>query len=173
MKTKLVLLFVIILGTAPFVAFAAYSVANEGTWPESWPKELESLRKQAQTYVGSLLPQPHYLIPFTAQQDFEAAGPYFLRVKSKGAPIIPLRGPKTTFMQIKPAGVIIHAPAAGQNKNPATPEAPIPGVKNVRERWMYTTYIELVVDGQVVDLNRIPLPPDSPIIDQRFEQADK
>lgn len=33
---------------------------------------------------------------------------------------------------------------------------------------MMTTYIELVVDGLVVDLNRIQLPPDTPIIDERF-----
>lgn len=29
--------------------------------------------------------------------------------------------------------------------------------------------IELVVDGDIVDLNRIPLPPDTPIIDKRFK----
>jgi hypothetical protein len=29
--------------------------------------------------------------------------------------------------------------------------------------------IELIVDGDIVDLNRIPLPPDTPIIDKRFK----
>ena len=29
-----------------------YTVADEGQWPESWPKELEGLRKQAKTYDG-------------------------------------------------------------------------------------------------------------------------
>jgi hypothetical protein len=33
---------------------------------------------------------------------------------------------------------------------------------------MNTTFIELVVDGNVVDLNRIALPADTPIIDERF-----
>jgi hypothetical protein len=33
---------------------------------------------------------------------------------------------------------------------------------------MWTSYIELVVDGRIVDLNRIPLPVDTPIIDERF-----
>ena len=28
--------------------------------------------------------------------------------------------------------------------------------------------IELIVDGDIVDLNRIPLPTDTPIIDKRF-----
>jgi hypothetical protein len=41
----------------------------------------------------------------------------------------------------------------------------------VRERWMYTSYIELVVDGDIVDLNRIPLPADTPIIDKRFMEG--
>ena len=54
------------------------------------------------------------------------------------------------------------------------PEAPLPGpgwegTTKVRGRWMWTTFVELVVDGDVVDLNRIPLPADTPIIDKRFE----
>jgi hypothetical protein len=32
------------------------------------------------------------------------------------------------------------------------------------------TEIELVVDGRIIDLNRIPLPPDTPIIDRRFQE---
>jgi len=32
------------------------------------------------------------------------------------------------------------------------------------------TEIELVVDGTIIDLNRIPLPPDTPIIDRRFQE---
>ena len=47
----------------------------------------------------------------------------------------------------------------------------IRGQSNLRVTWMYTTYIELVVDGEIVDLNRIPLPPDTPIIDERFKDA--
>ena len=34
-----------------------------------------------------------------------------------------------------------------------------------------TTYLELVVDGDIVDLNRIPLPADTPINDERFKDA--
>ena len=105
---------------------------------------------------------------FTQREEFESAWPHLLKVKSKGAPIILVRGPKTDFMEVKPAGVLIHSPPAGQRDNPATPEAPIPAQTNVRVRWMNTTYIELVVDGNIVDLNRIPLPADTPIIDERF-----
>ncbi len=36
---------------------------------------------------------------------------------------------------------------------------------------MNTTCIELVVGGKIVDLNRIPLPADTPIIDERFERG--
>jgi hypothetical protein len=36
---------------------------------------------------------------------------------------------------------------------------------------MYTTFIELVVNGEIVDLNRIPLPTDTPIIDERFKDG--
>jgi hypothetical protein len=34
-----------------------------------------------------------------------------------------------------------------------------------------TPYLELVVDGDLVDLNRIPLPADTPIIDERFKDG--
>ena len=33
--------------------------------------------------------------------------------------------------------------------------------------------IELSVDGDIVDLNRIPLPADTPIIDKRFEEVNE
>ena len=147
------------------VAYGLYEVANEGTWPASWPKELEPLRSQAQTHVGPL-GQQSYLIPFTKRDQFEAAWSHLVKVKSKGAPIILVRAPKTDFMSIKPAGVIIHSPAEG----PRQPQEPLPGdwVKDVRDRWVLTTYIELVVDGNIVDMNRIPLPTDTPIIDERF-----
>jgi hypothetical protein len=35
------------------------------------------------------------------------------------------------------------------------------------------TEIELVVDGNIVDLNRIPLPADTSIIDKRFEDGNE
>ena len=153
--------------------YALYGVTDKGTWPQSWPKELEPLRKQSRTLVGPTVDQSHYLIPFSKRDEFEAAWPHFLKVKSKGAPIFLVRGPRTDFFAVKPAGVVIRSPPPGQNNNPATPEAPIPGVVEPRMRWMNTTYIELAVDGDIVDLNRIPLPPDTPIIDERFGDGEK
>ncbi len=148
-------------------ALAAYSVADRGLWPKSWPRELEPLREQARSMEGPTAIQWHYLIPFTKREDFEAAWPHLLKVKSKGAPVILVRGPKTDFFEIKPAGVIIRSPPAANTQ----PELPIPGVTDARGRWMNTTFIELVVDGNIVDLNRLPLPDDTPIIDERFTGA--
>jgi hypothetical protein len=151
--------------------YSDYAVSDKGTWPKSWPEELEPLRKQARTFEGPEVLFLHYLIPFTKREDFESAWPHLLKVKTKGAPIILVRGPKTDFFEVKPAGVLIHSPPAQTDKR-ANPEEPINST-NVRERWMWTTYIELVVDGDIVDLNRIPLPADTPIIDERFKDGQK
>lgn len=151
-------------------ACAAYSVSLTGGWPKSWPKELEPLRKQSMTFVGPTVPALHYGIPFSKRGDFESAWPHILKVKSKGAPIILVRGPNFFLKEGSKAGVVVHSPPAGQNEKPATSEAPIPAVTEWRWRWMNTTHIELVVDGEIVDLNRIPLPTDTPIVDRRFDQ---
>jgi hypothetical protein len=152
-------------------AYALYSVSDKGQWPNSWPKELELLRKQSRTLVGPWAAHRHYAIPFTKREKFESAWPHILKVKSKGAAVLLVRGPNFFLGEHVKAGVVVHCPPLGQANNPATPEAPIPGVTNLRERWLYTTYIELVVDGEIVNLNRIPLPADTPIIDERFKDG--
>lgn len=148
---------------------ADYGVSDAGTWPESWPKELEPLRKQSRTLEGPLILYRFFHIPFTKRDQFEAAWPHLLKVKSKGAPIILVRAPKTDFFAIEPAGVLIHAPPADTTE----PEEPFPGDGEARSRWIRTTYIELVVDGDIVDLNRIALPADTPIVDERFRVEQK
>jgi hypothetical protein len=152
MKTTIPWIAAIAICAICSTVFAVYGVADKGTWPESWPKELEPLRKEARTYTGPMVAQPHYVIPFTKREDFESAWPHILKVKSKPAPVILLRGP-TTFFECK-AGVIIHCPPPQNGK--AMPEEPLPGEGS--GRWMYTTYIELVVDGDIVDLSRLELP---------------
>src|SRR5258708_25404376 len=109
-------------GVLVAVAFAAvcsvyadYSVWDKGTWPESWTTELEPLRKQSRTFEGPI-DQLRYLIPFTKREDFESAWPHLLKVKSKGAPIILVRGPRTDFFEVKPAGVLIQSPPAQTDK---------------------------------------------------------
>lgn len=170
MKRTIPLLAALILCVASS-AYALYSVANEGLWPKTWPQELEPLRKQSRTLVGPRV-ERHYAISFTKREEFEAAWPHLLQAKTKGAPIMLVRG-KNFFLGQQEAGVVIHSPPERQNENHNTPEAPIPGDHNPRSKWMYTTYIELVVDGQIVDLNRIALPVDTPIVDERFKETSK
>lgn len=140
------------------------TVSNVGEWPKEWPVELEPLREHSQTRVVARAATREYLIPFTNRQDFEAAWPHLLKVKTKNAPIFLIRPPKAGVLAGKPASVYIHAPPANTSK----PESPVDS-ENIIERWMWTTYIYLVVDGDVVDLNRVPIPPDTPIVDERFK----
>ena len=130
-------------------AYALYLVSDRGDWPKSWPAELEPLRKQARTLEGPLAPDRHYAIRFTKRDEFESAWPHILDVKSKVAPLRLVRGPNYFLGENREAGVVIHCPARGQAEETAT--------------------LELVVDGEIVDLHRIPLPADTPIIDERFK----
>jgi len=144
------------------VAYADYSVEDKGSWPESWPKELEPLRGQARTLEGPLQPLLHYAIPFTKREEFESAWPHLLKVRSPGAPIVLRRAPSFWLGAEGNAGVCVHTPPTG--------EKPL-SAKDAGGSWEKTIYIELIVDGDIVDLNRIPLPPDTPIIDERFKDA--
>ena len=152
--------------------YALWSVSDKGTWPPSWPEELEPLRKQSRSLTGGLVNLTRYEISFTKRKNFESAWPHILKVKSKGAPVILVRAPDTTLGARINAGVRIHCPPAQTDKR-TNPETPISGQLDVRTKWMYTTFIEVVVDGATVDLNRIPLPADTPIIDERFADKDK
>ena len=149
-------------------AYALYTVEERGAWPKTWPKELDSVRKQARTLMGPFELFRLYEIPFTNREEFEAAWPHFLKVKTQGAPIILVRAPKEGFFSVKPAGIFIHSPPADTTM-PDTPR----NTTVIHDRWLYCTYFELVVDGEIVDLNRIPLPADTPIIDERFKDAAK
>ena len=149
--------------------YANYVVDDKGTWPKSWPEELEPLRKQSRTLQGSLLNLVFYEIPFTKREDFESAWPHILKIKSQGAPLILLRGSDTRIGRIS-AGVCIQCPPP-QTGNRVTPSAPDDTTK-ARELPVWApTVIELVVDGDIVDLNRIPLPADTPIVDERFKDG--
>jgi hypothetical protein len=106
----------------------------------------------------------YYEIPFTKREEFEAAWPHLLKVRTKGAPIFLLRSPNQWMGATIAAGVRVHSPPSDTRE----PEAPLPGKHPDRETWQWTNYIELVVDGQIVDLNRIALPADTPIVDERF-----
>jgi len=167
MNRRTAFLAAIALCTAAGSVYALYEVYDHVAWPKSWPAELEPIRKQARTLVGPEVAFRHYQIPFTKREEFEAAWPHFLKVKSKGAPIILVRGPKTDFFDIKPAGLLIHSPPTDEKGT--DPVEQISGQDNPRITWMNATFFELVVDGEIVDLNRIALPKDTPIIDERFK----
>jgi hypothetical protein len=181
-------------------ALALYLVIEQGTWPKSWPKQLDKLRDQSRTLEGPEAPYLHFAIRFTDRGQFEAAWPHILKVKTKGAPIILVRGENFFLGKDSKSGVVVHSPPADGTDKPAAGEGPvageppaagepsikgappvagegsikgegpIEGVRDPRMRWMNTTYIELVVDGQIIDLNRIPLPKGTPIIDERFSK---
>lgn len=147
-KTALVLVAVALFAVGP--VHALYLVWEKGNWPESWPKELEPLRKQSRTLVGPRVEYRNYAIPFTKREAFESAWPHLLKVNSKGAAVRLTRAPNFFLGEHVKAGVIVHGPPLGQTG---------------------TTSVELVVDGEIVDLNRIPLPADTPIHDQRFRDG--
>ena len=160
-RARAVLAAIVLFSPCPL--YADYTVEDRGSWPESWPKELQGLRQQSRTFEGPLTPLLHYAIPFTKRAAFEAAWPHLLKVKSQGAPVVLKRGPSFWLNNASNAGVCIHTPPKGK--------APIADGKKANGNWEQTIYIELVVDGEIVDLNRIPLPPDTPIIDKRFEDG--
>lgn len=169
MKTKIAV-FAAIVCCAVDPAYALYKVEDRGAWPTTWPEELEPLRKQARTFVGPTVLLRRYLIPFTKREEFEAAWPHFLAVKTKGAPIVLVRGPKTDFFPVSPAGILIHAPPLDAETKPDD-EVPLEDAKKADGEWRTrATYLVLVVDGEIVDLNRLRLPPDTLIIDERFKK---
>ena len=152
-------------------AYALYTVNPTGAWPKSWPAELEPLRKQARTLEGPERLDLHYAIRFTKREEFEAAWPHILKVKRKGAPLFLKCGPNFFLGGENKAGVVVHCPPRSEADHPDTREAPIPGATNDRVDGRNATSFELVVDGEIVDLNRIPLPPDTQIIDERFKDG--
>lgn len=167
MNRRNVLFAAMSLGAASLV-HADYSVWDRGEWPDSWPKELDAFRKQARTYEGPIVLFRTYLLPFTSREEFEKAWPHLLKVKTKGAPVFLVRGPKTGFFSIKPAGVLIHTPPIDYKLASEFKERDT-GVP--RDRWLFANDIELAVDGEIVDLNRIALPAETPIIDERFQDS--
>ena len=137
-------------------ARADYAVIGKGTWPQTWPRELEPLRKQSSTFEGPLGPQQHYAIHFAKREEFESAWPHILKVKSTGTGIRLVRAPNFFLGRSTKAGVVIHGPTTSK-----------------ADKRTDTTYIELVVDGDVVNLNRIPLPADTTIVDERFKGLER
>lgn len=205
MNWKVVCLAVAVLGTLiSSVCFALVSTLSEGTWPSSWPKELEALRDQAHTVdVAHGIQETVYEIPFESREAFEAAWPHILSLKSVGAPLILAKSPSAYGVSgtTARAGVRILCPVGGElpGRSIALPGAdfpwtiplapvhetlpeyvtmenglPVPATPGDGKMGFYRRArvdIELIVDGEVVDLNRVRLPEGTPILDRRFLAA--
>lgn len=166
MKTTTALL-TAVLACALLPAYADYSVNDRGEWPRTWPKQLEPLRNQSRTLVGPMAPNRIYAIRFTRPEDFKAAWPYLLKVKSKGAPVFLVHGPNFYLGEHNKVGVVVHCPPLAQPGQPAPAEAPIPGVTSPRQRWMNANYLEVVVDDDIINAKQVAVPRGTPVIDER------
>jgi hypothetical protein len=107
----------------------------------------------------------YYEIPFTKREEFELAWPHLLKVRTKSSPIYLLRSPNKWMGASITAGVRVQSPP----KDTREPEAPFPGKAAECDTWKWCNYIELIVDAQIVDLNRIAFPAETPIVDERFD----
>ncbi len=183
------------------VCYALIEIAERGTWPDSWPKELEPYRDQARTLgVATGIQETVYEIPFDSREEFEKAWPHILKLKSKGSRLILEKSPSRFCGLAMATGVRILWPSAGFSELPdgtrlqAAPPWPdsikfasgeLPEyVMHEGGQWVPFTSgrerkgflhrarvdIMLVTDGQVVDLNRIELPGETPILDRRFKK---
>lgn len=196
---------------------------NEGRWPTTWPKELETLRETSQTLVMATGMQEHiYTIPFENREQFEKLLPILMKVRTPGSPVtlskvgkiergwgdllsnskpaIRIKGPTGGYLggtinvggQIDRKklddGTMLFAgtpwPAYLNGPLGELPEFVV-SVKSGdgKYKWVPSEQLdkgqvgflhraridlEFVVDGDIIDLNRIPLPPDAKIIDRRF-----
>ena len=153
MKRIAFMLAVLLLAGLACQLFADVTVEKRGRWPDTWPKELEPLRAHSRTIEGPLGGFLHYEISFTERDAFESAWPHLLKVKSAETPILLIRSPYTGVGARKgttiKSGVLISS-------------LPVP-------EGVGTTTLVLVVDGDVIDLNRIRLPHNTYIHDDRFK----
>ena len=79
-------LFVVLFGALD--ARALIIPSNEGKWPATWPKELESLRKRSKTLDVATGIQEHiYTIPFETGEEFEKFWPILVALRTPGSPL--------------------------------------------------------------------------------------
>ena len=201
---------IVVCAISSSLCFALVAETQSGTWPGSWPKELEPFRKRARTVdFATGTREKMYAIPFETCEEFEKVWGHILKLKSKGASLILEKSPCAYpgIGSAKERGVLIlcpasesaarfpdgttlyagpqHWPESIKSPNGELPEYVVAGVGEGGQgrRWVpfdrkkgdqiafrhrARVDIILVTDGKVIDLNRIPLPPDTPIVDRRF-----
>jgi len=80
--------FIIITLFCSTLSLAVVGSRSEGTWPTSWPAQLEPYRRQATTLEIAAGNQENvYDIHFDKREKFEKIWPTILKLKSKGAPL--------------------------------------------------------------------------------------
>jgi hypothetical protein len=143
-----------------------------GDWPKNWPEELDPLREKAWNWTHGDSGEKSYDIPFANREEFEAAWPHILTLKGKGETLTLLRGDHVRAGGGETAGVRILLPqdykVVEAEQKPST--APVNSPNESGAELGPGISIVLVVDGEIVDLNRIPLPGDTVIVDRRFEK---
>jgi hypothetical protein len=196
--------------------------SDEGKWPETWPKQLEPLRKTSKTLDVATGIQEHiYTIPFETRDEFEKFWPILITLRTPGSPLtlsksgtesgwgqfvsnskpcVRIKGPtggyaggKATIggqidLKELDAGTMLFA-GAPWPKSILGPQGELPEyvtavpIEDGKIAWKpidpavdkrvgflsrARVDIELVLDGEIIDLNRIRLPADARIIDRRF-----
>jgi hypothetical protein len=195
------------LGLTAATGWGMIMIHGRGTWPDSWPKELEPLRESAESYgVGMGTQEEMYEIPFQDRDEFERLWPVIQTLKSKGGTLtlISMNQSRSWYRTDSPAVCIFDsANVALQvregnefryvSMGPPWPDSARDENGNLSEyvawdgeQWVATrpdgrfpgflcrarVDLLLVVDGDVIDLNRIRLPEDTVIIDRRMLPPD-
>jgi hypothetical protein len=158
-RTNVALIALVSLGA--MTLHADVLVVDRGLWPTTWPPELDSLRETSRTIDGPLGGFVRYEISFTKRGDFESAWPHLLKLRSPEYPLTLVRSPH------KGSGA-----AQGRSMNAGVILSSWPtsvSDVNAKTKRSETTAIVLVVDGDIVDLNRIQLPENTLIQDERFK----
>lgn len=125
----------------PASVMALIATLGEGKWPDSWPKELESYRKQSRTIeVATGTQETIYEIPFTNREEFEKIWPVLLQIKSPRAPITfltisntPANAFERDILRRSQPEVRIYAPAGGGPLYPLPSFPDLPGSGTNRE----------------------------------------
>lgn len=223
---RIVALFALLLAVfASWEAAALVIPSDEGKWPATWPKEMESLRKRAKTLDVATGTQEHiYTIPFENRDEFEKLWPVLMKLRTPGSPLtlskvgstdagwgkfmsnakpcVRIKGPtggyaggiaklggQIDFKELE-AGTMLFA-GTPWPKELIGPHGELPeyvsavSIGDGKLTWKSIDQIpeqnrgfhnrarvdiELVINGEVIDLDRIALPRDAQIVDRRFSE---
>lgn len=179
----------LVFWVGPMWAIVGYAPVE--TWPKSWPSEFNAYLDHA-VCISPMTGGPaevFYDIRFSGREQFERLWRAVLKVKTDGAPLTlktfkPIEeDPVAGDFYTKPYLRILVPPSNPPRKLEivSLPSGdPAEYVQLDEQGWRPSprgrrtgycararTDIVLHVDGSVIDLNRIPLPRNTPIVDER------